>query len=1599
MPRQLAELKQFSTGIKSSPSDTDIHPESAIYNTNIDPISEAGKLRGIRNHQKVIPSGGNISMNIFPPWNGNVTDGEGNFFPDATPANQIEGVTVSINDIEVTVDAINTGTTREINDTLFASLKTAIEGITGADSLIESVSLSRASNAVGELLTVDTLTTATAFTASQTNQPCTLSSAGTGVGSGATATYSSNGSGNLTAVTITAGGQDYEINEPLIVTESAGTPGVGGCDCNTFTYPVAYYGSDGLAYSVIDANGEGVGGNEIADADLSPYRGVGIEFKDTVASVDVSLTYRVGAATVRVYEVGEVYDGSETMSGLTTWKILQDDTLYLGMNATEMESFNDEAKNHIAFYSITDYDDTSDPAGATTHRMKVFDDVYGTKDIVTNYTNDEGVAIYYDIPGGPADVTIEKNNAQIYVGTGNTLASKTKWFGKIKHKQFAVKPEGYRMFDSEALPIDNGEAVFNLSDIDYAYDGLYNGVNYDRNWDPGITYGISPGTLYLYGINTEVNTDSGTNTDLGVQKRSDTKLTFTPTAFYSSRWLWTQLNELDSSNGSNTYDGTPEPWTPPGATSSVLDHSHGTATSATGVGHSYMWMTDKYSSKLHIISVDGTNFLAADVLDTAVMKSFAFDFNTGTQTNSTGSRVTDVIETTNTAGTATRVYVLYTQKSDTPYTFDEEFVFYFDPATDLHWNSLTATLHECTPPSPKLKFYSSYRSGSGMYVDENVMYPDFHTLSHDYWAGTWNVKSNYMYWRYTDHLGEPAAGSPNKDSVIQSHSNFNSCKGNHWEHRRMDAGGVNPWIPEPAEGWPPPNKWDLGTNLGWAEDEDYAITPHRKGFIDLQDGYNSIGLICHVKGKFVTDAGEIKNKTYNNWTPRYHYMYGDLYETESYDEVVMYNINPTHEGVRERHLPHGYLGADFHNTPPAVSTIDETGEATPGTNDSTGTAGVYMSGFGVKDGKSRRDHHIYKFKSGENTTNYPNSNEIHTMPADLSGIQSICRRLYPTTESTSATNRMWMILQGDDGTDGVLAAWDFAKITSGTNPIKELEISTQTYEPMIFSKMGTPAIAITVPKTSDSFKFIAGGVTGVDYAMQMSATQGEYFVGRATYEHGISGGNQYGGYYLPIAADTNTESPYLSYYSASVLPFGLSFTNGDIEEDADKPGNFTNGGTYYYKMTLMYDGFQESPLNNYYFQYKPTSGGNNYNTVVIAIRLSKPAARCSSLQIYRKNDVEEFYRLVGEQSFKSGWGFDTTTEEYFSVLVDDGTLSATYEAITGMPESLRDTGINYKLSCSAGGYLVVANCFHKDITNGQNFIFRSQPGNFSVFNWSRDFTILPNEPTAIAYWAGRLYAFDKANMYKIDLNSLAIEDIHEGVGCFGEQSFVITDYGMFFCDSNNMYRHNGTNITPIGNDILKNSKLDDLGITNKAWHNITHAYDPYVQYDAFNQNVMFQFEDVDGTYGSWNYNIPRKRWDLVDIPKPRASVQGNLGELWLSDSDYIYKLGEGSGRKKWSHYTPSLDFNYATVDKRLKRLKIIFNSAADIAASSYTLKIYADETLIDLTKSIIKDEENVRTYRLKGTEVRRVKKVRLEILDSNVEIDSFGISYSLRTIK
>ena len=136
---------------------------------------------------------------------------------------------------------------------------------------------------------------------------------------------------------------------------------------------------------------------------------------------------------------------------------------------------------------------------------------------------------------------------------------------------------------------------------------------------------------------------------------------------------------------------------------------------------------------------------------------------------------------------------------------------------------------------------------------------------------------------------------------------------------------------------------------------------------------------------------------------------------------------------------------------------------------------------------------------------------------------------------------------------------------------------------------------------------------------------------------------------------------------------------------------------------------------------------------------------------------------------------------------------------------------------------------------------------YSIFDYINDFLTLKSKPTALANFNGRLYAFDEKNIYRINQQSLAIEDIYEGVGCTGKDSVVVTEYGMFFADRNGAYMHNGQSPIKISEPIQKGGDTENVfggtdNIKNVSWNNtVTNStnYAPYVAFASDNGSVLF----------------------------------------------------------------------------------------------------------------------------------------------------------------
>ena len=380
---------------------------------------------------------------------------------------------------------------------------------------------------------------------------------------------------------------------------------------------------------------------------------------------------------------------------------------------------------------------------------------------------------------------------------------------------------------------------------------------------------------------------------------------------------------------------------------------------------------------------------------------------------------------------------------------------------------------------------------------------------------------------------------------------------------------------------------------------------------------------------------------------------------------------------------------------------------------------------------------------------------------------------------------------------------------------------------------------------------------------------------------------------------------------------------------------FNGGSTVWYKFSYLYDGFQESTLNDMSYPIDIIE-----NCKFLRLKIVLPNAsqlglnpRVTHLNVYRKNQIDELYRLVKSISLNtSDEKFEVIDNSHVHQFNDDG-VSASYESLNGISESLSELTPNYRLSCQLNDFLFVAGVSHSKIEEGEHFLLRSKQGKFSIFDWSNDFLDLPTKPVAIAAFAGRLYVFDENNMHTINPEGMYIEDSAEGVGILNNSSFIVTDVGMFFADRSNIYVHNGESAQPIGDPILRSqtkpewqigyldaiTKAEELGYTPKL------TYDPvtkciYVILQGFSKSFDVYEELKSRLY---SFNIPAKRWDYYECPLVKSVVVNTKGDVVMSDGYQIYNYRRDKrNRKNFSWESKHMIMGSANVDKVYKRLSI-----------------------------------------------------------------------------
>jgi len=495
----------------------------------------------------------------------------------------------------------------------------------------------------------------------------------------------------------------------------------------------------------------------------------------------------------------------------------------------------------------------------------------------------------------------------------------------------------------------------------------------------------------------------------------------------------------------------------------------------------------------------------------------------------------------------------------------------------------------------------------------------------------------------------------------------------------------------------------------------------------------------------------------------------------------------------------------------------------------------------------------------------------------------------------------------------------------------------------------------------------------------------------------------------PIDGETNAgsdENFTLNHFGRALTPLKYKFGTNDSFLSLITPSDpgtgtvFKCAQDYYYKISFLYDGFQESPLTlghwkfnaskDYPDTHNATDGTHDYSYISLKLKVSNISSRITHLNLYRTDSTAKLYRLVKSVKMDSTWTslLVSGTNVYTKVCIDEGVSGATYESINNMSEILRNTTVNYTISTVLDGSLYVGNCGHRNITDASSYIFKSNPGNFSQFDWTINYLKLPTIPVAMKAFRGRIYAWDESNMYVINSN-LILEDIYEGIGCLSQDSVFAADVGMCFADKYNIYLQTTEYPTIISSPISVDREFQ-IGYKDLLDEN---TFKPIVSYSA----KLNSFVISTNASRAYIYNVIKNRWDLWSTNQEfLSSVISPRNEVFYSHKsatvgDRLMSLSTSSDRSYFNWYSKKLTIGRDTQDKFFKKVRLTGDSLVE-----GTLPLI-EGSKGEVSKTFSDDTDNV-VYNLSGSN-RKAKWLQLKFTNVSAIVHSIGILYRDRSAR
>lgn len=488
----------------------------------------------------------------------------------------------------------------------------------------------------------------------------------------------------------------------------------------------------------------------------------------------------------------------------------------------------------------------------------------------------------------------------------------------------------------------------------------------------------------------------------------------------------------------------------------------------------------------------------------------------------------------------------------------------------------------------------------------------------------------------------------------------------------------------------------------------------------------------------------------------------------------------------------------------------------------------------------------------------------------------------------------------------------------------------------------------------------------------------------------------------PVAAGT---SDFIGWWKTA--PDGSTDYTGDAVE--------SQGPDYiYYSFSLVFDGHQESPLSTSLGSSVDSNSGwtvqtnkDALNIKIVINDIKNVSRRVSHINIYRSKNRKDvpfakaFYQLVQQVSLDDvRWVEDGTTSDKWScTIADSGRASETYETRTGVSELLENTMPHYGISAEGDGYLFVSQAWHQSLDEATNYIFRSKPGKFSVFDWSTDYLELPEYPSAISYYNGKLFAFSQSTTYMINPRTLIIEETFLQAGCLSNDTVVSSDYGMFWADNKSIWLYQGAKIQNVGLPIEQGMNASYRNRDNRAdsvhveFDALTKCFcvfhKPKKEYTTLTGDSVNEGQLVENSYQAaiWAFHIEKKRWDywvLTDnvdnlkLGKPTFSTCRDWdGGIVYINKHGLFQLGTSEYRKAWHWISKNFVMGYPTLDKRFYKLRAVSQNGTPI------LEYKVDDAPLGLG---VDTNEKIST--------KKGKRIKVAVrADGNTAVDSIGIIY------